>query len=112
RRAMEIQRPPVVAEPLPGPDRLRGGCGRERPDGRPALEPGEVARHDSRDLRLLEHHLRDEDCVRIPRTPPGQVPARPAMPGQERIPHWTDSRRLPTAPCFAILSSLRLRRLM
>ena len=40
RRAVEVERPAVVAEPLPRADHVGGRrCG-ERLDGRPALEPG------------------------------------------------------------------------
>ena len=67
--AMEAQRPPVVAEALPLPDRVRRRGGGERRDCRPPLEPGEVARDDAVDLRLLEHDLRDEDRVRVARPP-------------------------------------------
>ena len=44
RGAVEVQRAPVVAEPLPLPDHVGGSRRRERVDGRPALQPGLVAR--------------------------------------------------------------------
>ena len=71
-----LSRAPVVAEPLPLADHVGGrGCG-ERLERRPALEPGQVPRHDPAHLRLLQHHLRDEDRVRVARLPPRQVRAR------------------------------------
>ena len=47
----------------------------ERAGGGPALEPREVAGHDSLDLRLLEHDLAHEDRVRVARAAPWQLPA-------------------------------------
>ena len=47
----------------------------ERLDRRPALEPGEVPRNDAFDLGLLQHHLGDEDRVRVARVTPGEVAA-------------------------------------
>ena len=55
----------VVAQAHPrGQDVRAAGVG-ERRLVRPALEPRLVARDDARDLRLLEHDLRDEDRVRV-----------------------------------------------
>ena len=73
--AVEVQGAPVVAEALPGADHLRRGRRGKRLHGRPALEPREIARRDALDLGLLEHHLRNEDRVRIPRPAPRQVAA-------------------------------------
>ena len=74
-RAVERKRAPVVAEALPLDDDVGRRCGRERLDGRPSLEPALVAWDDAIDLRLLEHHLRDEDRVRVARSAPRQVAA-------------------------------------
>jgi hypothetical protein len=82
-----IEAAPVVAEPLPGADDIGRLGRRERFDARPALEPCEVAGHDALDLRLLQHHLRDEDRVRVARPPPGQVAGFPVEPGQQRGVH-------------------------
>jgi hypothetical protein len=80
--AMKIDGAPVVAEPLPGTDHVRRRRACERGCGRPALQPVEVARNDARDLRLLQHHLRDEDCVRITSAAPGQIAPLPGEPGE------------------------------
>ena len=65
RRPVQADRAAVVAEPLPLPDHVGGrGCG-ERGRRRPALEPGEPAWDHALDLRLLQHHFRDEDRVRV-----------------------------------------------
>jgi len=73
RGAVQVERAPVVAEPLPLADHV-GGRGRsERVDGRPALEPGPPPRHDAVDLRLLCHDFRDQDRVRISRLPPREI---------------------------------------
>ena len=87
RGPMQVERAPVVAEPLPLPDHVGGRRGRERSRRRPPLEPGEVARHDALDLRLLEHHLGDEDRVRIARPPPRQVATGSAEPRQQQLVH-------------------------
>ena len=92
RGAVERERAPVVAEPLPLPDHVAGRGRGERLHGRPALEPAPPARHDALDLRLLRHDLADEDRVRIARLPPGQVAAVSAEPGQEKLVHQHEPR--------------------
>ena len=87
RRAVEVERAPVVPEPLPLADHVGGGRRRERLDRGPALEPGAIARNDALDLRLLEHHLADEDRVRVARPPPRQVAAVLREPGEELLLH-------------------------
>ena len=71
--AVEIPRPGVVAEPLPGVEHIRLAGRGERLEagetGEPALEVGD----DRGDLRLLEHELRDEDRVRIGGAPPREI---------------------------------------
>jgi glutamyl-tRNA synthetase len=91
RGPVQVQRPAVVAQPLPGANRFRGRHGGERLHGRPALEPGEVSRHDTIDLGLLEHHLGDEDRVWIARPAPGQVAAVRGEPDEQRLTHGRDS---------------------
>ena len=46
RGAVQVERAPVVAQPLPGADHLGRRRGRKLSGCRPALEPGEVARND------------------------------------------------------------------
>src|SRR5947199_17485 len=69
----------------------RGRGAGERVYRRPALEPGQVSRHDSVDLRLLEHHLGDEDRVGVARAAPREVAAVDHEPGEERLTHRRDS---------------------
>jgi hypothetical protein len=83
RGAMQIQAAAVVAEPLPGPDDLRRTSGRQCYHRRPPLQPGEVTRDHALDLRLLQHHLRDKDRVRISRPPPGEVASAFREPGKQ-----------------------------
>ena len=86
-RPMQVDGPAVVAEPLPFADDVGRARRREGLDGRPALEPGEVARDHALDLRLLQHHLRDQDRVGIPRLPPRQGSGRAGEPREEKIFH-------------------------
>src|SRR5205823_7608167 len=97
RGAVERKRAPVVAESLPLPDHVCGRSRGERPDGRPALEPALPARHDALHLRLLRHHLADEDRVRVPRPPPREVASVLGEPGQEKLFHWPE----PKGPRYA-----------
>jgi len=82
RCPMEADGTAVVAEALPRADDVREQRRGERLCGRPALEPREVARDDALYLRLLEHHLGDEDRVRIARPPPGQITPVLRVPGE------------------------------
>ena len=82
RGPVQVDRAPVVAEPLPGADHVGGRSGRERCRRRPALEPREPAGMHALDLRLLQHHLADENRVRILRLPPGR--SRPFRLNQAR----------------------------
>ena len=96
RGAVEVERAPVVAEPLPGADHVAGRrCGERRRIG-PALEPLEPARDHALDLRLLQHHLADEDRVRVARLRQGR--SRPLLgPRQQqlsRIHHAEPSARI------------------
>ena len=83
RGTMEIQAAAVVAEPLPLPDDVRRRSSGERCDCRPPLQPGEITRDHALDLRLLQHHLRDEDRVRVLRPPPWQVASVLCKPGEQ-----------------------------
>src|SRR6266540_3881735 len=83
RRSVEVEPPTVVAEALPGSDDLRRRGRREHLGGRPAVEPLEVSRDDALDLGLLQHHLRDEDGVRVARPAPGQVTSVLREPGEQ-----------------------------
>jgi len=80
---MEIQPATVVAEPLPFTDHVRRRRCRERCHCRPPFQPGEITRNHALDLRLLQHHLRDEDRVRVLRPPPWQVASVLCKPGEQ-----------------------------
>ena len=95
-RPVQRERPPVVAQALPLPDHVRGRRRRERRCGRPALEPALEPRRDACCLRLLQHHLGDEDRVRIAGSAPGQVALGPLVPSKQQLVHGPivgDSRR-------------------
>ncbi len=84
RRLPQASRAPWVAEPSPCADDRAGACGGHFRRGR---EPGEelvVRRGDARNLRLVEHRLRDEYLPPIARRAPRQIvaPVR-AVPGLE-----------------------------
>ena len=100
RGAVERERAPVVAEPLPLADHVGGRSGGERLDGRPALEPAPPARQDALHLRLLRHHLADEDRVRVLVFRQGRSAPVSAEPGQEQLFH----RREPRPACYCLRS--------
>ena len=90
RRTVQVERAPVVAEPLPLPDHVGRRGARERLDRRPALEPALPARYDARRPASAAPSPRDEDRVRIARPPPGEVapallePEKQILHGRER----------------------------
>ena len=112
RGAVQRERAPVVAEALPLADHVAGRGGRERLDGRPALEPALPARHDALHLRLLRHDFRDQDRVRIPGLPPGQIAPVFPEPGQKQLLHAAEprgaanARRREKGPCEAPCESV------
>jgi hypothetical protein len=83
RGPVEVQATPVVAKSLPNSNDLRRRSRRECFGRGPALEPVEVPRDDPLHLSLLQHHLRDEDRVRVSRTPPRQIAAVLREPGEQ-----------------------------
>ena len=75
RAAMQVARPAVVAQAAPEREHLVLGRRGERADvGEAGDEAIEVAEH-GRDLRLLQHHFREPDAIRLARLLPGQVVA-------------------------------------
>jgi hypothetical protein len=81
RRAQEVPRATVVAQPLPGGEHLVLAGARQGTEvGKPA-EEAFVVRDHRLGARLLQHDLRDQDPVRSRGAPPGQVPpVRPIPP--------------------------------
>ena len=67
RRASQVERPAVVAHPLPRAKDVGRRRGGEVGDGREAIDEPAPRLDDPRDLGLLGHHLRHEDRVRIAR---------------------------------------------
>src|SRR5437016_5793238 len=53
-------------------------------------------RDDPSDLGLVEHHLGDEDRVRVARRAPGQITPVLAKPSQKPLVHREDSSQLAT----------------
>ncbi len=87
RGALQAQRAPVVPEPLPLAQDL-GRCRRgQRLRRRPPLQPREVPRDDPRGLRLLKHHLGNEDRVRVASPSPGKVASVLGEPREQRFLH-------------------------
>src|SRR3989454_921348 len=82
---MEIPRPRVVPEPVPRlAHRLRPGTREGLEIGKPLEKPRIVLGH-AGDLRLLQHHFRDEHSVRIARPAPGEVSRGAGVPGEELL---------------------------
>lgn len=95
---MEVESPPVVAEPLPLADHLRGGGSGESLDRRPTLEPGKVPRDHAGNLGLLEHHLGDEDRIWIVRPAPRKIVAAVSLePAEQRSFHGANAIACPLA---------------
>jgi hypothetical protein len=81
---VEISRASVVAKALPCPKHLVFGSPCERGEiGKPAEPPVIIWDYGS-DLRLLEHELGNEDCVRMADPAPGEIAAVPAIPADKR----------------------------
>src|SRR5579872_1550914 len=92
---MKIQCSTVVAQPLPGPENIRGGgrgegfgCGKR---AEKCFEVGKDARH----LGLMKHDLGYQDSIRVACSPPGQIPAVVGEPFEHLIP-----KCLNVLPCW------------
>ena len=96
RGAVERDGATVVAETLPFDDHVGGARGREGGGRRPPGQPALVARHDALHLRLLEHHLGDEDRVRVARPPPREVAPDGAVPREQLLLHAPSVVRRPS----------------
>ena len=83
RRPLQRQRAPVVAQPAPQRQHVAHRRAASAPRREP-LQPALVVRHHPQRLRLLEHHLADEQRVRVARRPPRQRPPHPLVPLQQR----------------------------
>lgn len=74
----------VIPEALPPMEDLIFRSSSDRREIGEAAEPLIIIRDNSGNLCLLEHELRDEDCVRIVGATPGEVPAVAAIPIAQR----------------------------
>jgi len=74
----------VIAQALPGPQDVRLSGRSQVGHGRKPLQKSLEIVADPLDLGLLQHDLADPDAVGITGPPPGQIPARPAVPGEQR----------------------------
>ena len=83
RRALQVERPSVVAEAGPLAEDLRRRRGGERVDGRKAGHEGSPGRLAAARLRLLEDDLRDEDRVGVPETTELEGAGLAVVPGQD-----------------------------
>ena len=83
RRSPQGRGPAVVAEALPGPQNLRERGGGQRRRRREQRQEPQVGGHHPAHLRLLEHHLRDQDPVRVRVGAPGVRRPPWLVPGQE-----------------------------
>ena len=81
---VEISRASVIAEALPCPKHLIFRSARKGWEIRKCVQPLVVIRYDGSDLRLLEHELGDEDCVRIARAAPREMTSMAAIPLEKR----------------------------
>ena len=81
--AVEISRPGVIAETLPGAKHIvfRSAC-QSGEIGKPQ-KPLVIIRDYRHDLGLLEHKLRDEDGVRITGPAPREIAAMATIPTQQ-----------------------------
>ena len=81
---MEISRTSVIAKALPRAKHLifRSACQRGEIGKR--AEPLVIIRDDGGDLRLLEHELGYEDCVRIAGLAPGEIAPVTTIPANKR----------------------------
>ena len=70
---MQIAGTPRVAEPLPKPQNLAQRRCSALSRCRKGIEKGDPLRNDSFDLRLLQHHLGDQDAPRVTLVTPRQV---------------------------------------
>lgn len=83
---VKIFRPGVVPQSIPRlTDLTRPGRG-ERLDRRVSLEKSVIESQDPIDLGLLKHDLGNENSVRIPGLPPGEISAMGSKPPEKPMP--------------------------
>ena len=82
---VEISRASVIAEALPRAKHLVFRSARQGGEIRKPAKPLVIIRNHSRDLRLLQHELGNEDCVRIAGPAPGQIAPVATIPANKRV---------------------------
>jgi len=83
RATVQVPRAAVVAKAGPLAENLAELSSGERSERREPPEKPPVRGQNAGDLRLLQHHLADENAVRIARVAPGKVAAGPPVPGED-----------------------------
>ena len=83
--AVQVDRPPVVAEPDPEPEHLAERRRRARRRRREAVQEPLVVGDDPVDPRLLRHDLGDEHRPRVAGAAPGQVAEVYLTPGEHQV---------------------------
>jgi hypothetical protein len=91
RRLMEIPRPGIVPEAIPGLAHRRGPGSRKTCNRGISCKKARVELLDALDLRLLEHDFRHQHMVRVLRKPPREVATKTSVPGKK-----TASERRPS----------------
>ena len=81
--AVEILRSGVIPETLPGAKDLVFRGARQNGEIGKSKEPFAIVRDHRDDLGLMEHKLRDEDCVRITGPAPRKIAAMATIPTQQ-----------------------------
>ena len=80
---MKISRASVIAEPLPRAKYLVFGSAGQAGEIGKSAQPLLIIGNDRGDLRLLEHELGDENCVRIAGPAPGEIAPVISIPTQQ-----------------------------
>src|SRR5262245_51734433 len=100
RRAMQVARPRVIAEPGPPGQDVVERRGRQRAHRGKARQPLLEVGDDCLGARLLQHDLADPNGVRIARSPPGQISMTAAIPADERSTDSSGTRGRRHPPAF------------
>jgi len=82
-RLMEIPRPGIVPEAIPGLAHRRGPGGRKARNRGVSCKKARVELFDAVHLRLLEHDFRHQHMVRVLRESPREVATKTSVPGKE-----------------------------
>ena len=92
RGGVEVTRPGIIPESLPGVENFAFGGSGEGGKVREPLHPHLIVGDDRGDLRLLEHEFRNQHCVGISGAAPRQIAAVLAVPKAKRTPEGSGVR--------------------